>query len=99
MENIRDGLAAIDPGHAGQYRTNAAAYITQIETVRQELLDAAASLPAAACITFHDSMTYLAEDLGLHPVLTLDTAAGGENRKEAWLDAMRKNAAALRNAA
>ena len=152
VENIRDGLAAIDPGHAGQYRTNAAAYITQIETVRQELLDAAASLPAAACITFHDSMTYLAEDLGLHPVaalsmgeeggvsaadireaeqasaaagavlllydgqypveyayvadraslhriLTLDTAAGGENRKDAWLDAMRKNAAALRSAA
>ena len=152
VENIRDGLAAVDPDHAGQYRANAAAYISQIETVRQELLDAAASLPAAACITFHDSMAYLAEDLGLHPVaalsmgeeggvsaadireaeqaaagagavlllydgqypveyayvaeraslhriLTLDTAAGGENRKDAWLEAMRKNAAALRSAA
>lgn len=152
VENIRDGLAALDPDHADQYLANAATYIAQIEAVQQELRDAAASLPAAVCITFHDSLTYFAEELGLYPVaalsmgeeggvsaadireaeeaaadagailllydrqypveyayvadraalhriLTLDMAAGGEARKDAWLEAMRNNAAALREAA
>ena len=152
VENLRDGLAALDPGHAEDYAANAGAYLDQIDRVYRELQEAAGMLPTDACITFHDSLAYLAEDLGLRPVaalsigedagvsasdiraaeqaaeqagtvlllydsqypqeydyiaqsaadarvLTLDTAAGGQDDKDAWLDAMRQNAQALRDAA
>ena len=152
VANLRDGLAALDAGHAEQYRGNADAYLAEIDEIERQLAVAAANLPADACITFHDSLAYLAEDLGLHPVaalsigedsgvsaadlrqaeqaaaaagsvlllydsqypveyayiadsaeqaavLTLHTAAGGEEGKSAWLDAMQQNVQVLRGAA
>lgn len=149
IENLRDGLAALDPGHADAYRANAAAYIGEIEAVRDELLEAAANLPTDQCITFHDSMAYLADELGLQTIaalsmgeesglsasdlaqaeqaasaagrvillydqqypleyasigegasmsrtVSLNAAVTGDNQKDAWLAAMRQNAAALR---
>ncbi len=71
VENLRDGLCAADPDNAGRYRDNAAAYIGQIEAVRKRLQDAAAALPWRACVTFHDSLAYLAEELGLEIVAAL----------------------------
>ncbi len=71
VENLLDGLTALDPGHEEQYAANAEAYLSQIDAVRQELLDAAAALPTDACITFHDSLAYFAEDIGLRPVAAL----------------------------
>lgn len=71
VENLRDGLAKIDPDHAETYRFNAAAYIAKIDAVKQDLIKAAEALPTKECITFHDSLTYFAEDLGLHPAAAL----------------------------
>ena len=42
---------------------------------------------------------YIAQSAADARVLTLDTAAGGQDDKDAWLDAMRQNAQALRDAA
>lgn len=71
VENLSDGLSKIDPAHAEKYRSNASSYIEKIEAVRNELLDAVAALPTKDCITFHNSLTYFAEDLGLNPVASL----------------------------
>lgn len=71
VENLRDGLSKIDPTHADRYSSNAAEYIEEIKAIRGRLLDAVAALPTKDCITFHNSLTYLAEDLGLHPVAAL----------------------------
>lgn len=71
VENLRDGLIKIDPQHEATYRANAAAYIVKIEEVRKELLDAAAALPAKACITFHDSLVYFAKELGLNTIASI----------------------------
>ena len=150
VENLRDGLCAADPVHAQAYRDNATAYLARIDDAAQELEQAAQELPARSCITFHDSLAYFAQELGItvlyslhigeesgvsasdvaaaeqaakaagdalllydsqYPVqyeyiggkggvtLTLDMAVSGEAGKDAWLTAMRRNAAALRAAA
>lgn len=65
VENLRDGLCRHDPAHAAQYEENAAAYIRQIEVVGARLKAAAASLPFKTCVTFHDSLSYMAADWGL----------------------------------
>lgn len=71
IENLRDGLIKVDPNHAADYRANAAAYIEKIKTVRQQLIDAAAALPTKACITFHDSLVYFADELGLTTIASI----------------------------
>ncbi|HIW72925.1 MAG TPA: metal ABC transporter substrate-binding protein [Firmicutes bacterium] len=71
VENLRDGLQALDPDHAAAYAANAEAYLSLIDAVYAQLRDAAGALPTDACITFHDSLTYFAEDLGLRPVAAL----------------------------
>lgn len=94
VENLRDGLSKIDPKHAEEYHSNAEVYISKIKAVREKLLDAVAALPTKECITFHNSLSYLADDLGLHPVAALamgeesgvsaaDIAAAGNAAKAA----------------
>lgn len=65
VENLRDGLCTADPGHAEAYRANAAAYLEKIRAMEAQLQEAAAALSFRDCITFHDSVVYLADDLGL----------------------------------
>lgn len=152
VENLRDELSRQDPANADRYAVNAAAYLTRIEEVRQELAAAAAELPYKTSVIFHDSLAYFADDLGLPVVatlaigeeagasaaelaqaqqaatvagrvlllydgqyppayayvadgarekraLTLDMAVSGAADKDAWLTAMRRNAARLRGEA
>lgn len=71
VENLRDGLIGIDPEHADRYRENAERYISKIESLRAELLAATAALPTKNCILFHDSLAYLADELGLNIIASL----------------------------
>ena len=66
VENLRDGLCSADPDHAAAYEANAEAYLDSIRKVEAELEETAASLNFRDCITFHDSVAYLADDLGLN---------------------------------
>ncbi len=148
IENLRDGLCALDPGNAAHYRNNAAAYLESIAAAETDLREAAAALPARSAVIFHDSLAYFAQDLGLtvaaalpmgeeaalsaaelkeaqeaaaaagqilllydsqYPaaytyvgdgaawrrILTLDMGVTGPADKNAWLNAMSKNADAL----
>lgn len=67
VEAVRDALCALDPEKAEVYRQNAAAYLAEIAAIAADLPD----LSGRPCVLFHDSMSYLAADLGLDVKLTL----------------------------
>ena len=68
---VRDALCAIDPEMSHVYVANAADYIIEILTIQQELETLKTTLSGRPCVLFHDSMSYLAADLGLDVKLTL----------------------------
>ncbi len=68
-----DEMIALDPNGAAIYRENAANYLMSIDGVEGLF----PNLTGRACVLFHDSLSYLAEDLGLDVRLTL--SAEGES--------------------
>ncbi|WP_019506730.1 metal ABC transporter solute-binding protein, Zn/Mn family [Pleurocapsa sp. PCC 7319] len=65
VANIRDGLIAIDPSNADSYRTNADAYIQQLQQLDNEFQQRLAPVAGCNFITFHDAFPYLAQRYGL----------------------------------
>ncbi len=63
---IRDTLAAQDPAHAAVYRTNAAAYLQQLQDLDAYLQQQAKTLPAdrRRLVTNHDALGYFAARYG-----------------------------------
>lgn len=72
VEALRDGLIAADPANEAAYTANAAAYLQQIDAAWARMQAAAAPLKETASLLFHDSLGYLAEDLGLTVVSALN---------------------------
>lgn len=79
VENLRDGLCAADPAHAEQYRANAARYLAAIGEVRDEFAGVAGTLPFSEAVLFHESLRYVAQELGLTVLasIPLGEDAGG----------------------
>ena len=65
VANIRDGLIEIDPSNADSYRTNADAYIQQLQQLDNEFQQRLAPVAGCNFITFHDAFPYLARRYGL----------------------------------
>ena len=65
VANIRDGLIAIAPNNADSYRSNAEAYIQQLQQLDSEFQQKLASVAGCNFITFHDAFAYLAQRYGL----------------------------------
>ncbi|MGV2830822.1 metal ABC transporter solute-binding protein, Zn/Mn family [Myxosarcina sp. GI1(2024)] len=65
VATIRDGLIAIDPNNADSYRTNAEAYIQQLQQLDSEFQQRLAPVAGCNFITFHDAFPYLAQRYGL----------------------------------
>lgn len=72
VETLADALAHADPDNAAQYATNAEAYIRSIDEVWARLQRVASSYTEVPTVLFHDSLAYLAEDLGLTVVTALN---------------------------
>ena len=72
IEALRDGLMAADPAHAAEYERRAAEYLAAINAVWQRLQTAAQPFGDTKTVLFHDSLAYLAEDLGLHVAVALN---------------------------
>lgn len=72
-----EALCAADPENAALYRQNAEAYRTRIGAVEQRLQAAADKLGNRRCVLFHESLAYLAEDLGFTVAVCL--SAGEES--------------------
>ena len=65
VATIRDGLMAIAPNHADSYRSNAEAYIQQLQQLDSEFQQRLAPVQGCNFITFHDAFAYLAQRYGL----------------------------------
>jgi manganese/zinc/iron transport system substrate-binding protein len=66
VERVRDTLAELDPGSAETYRTNAAGYLSELESLHEYVTDRANSLPAEqrVLITAHDAFNYFGHAYG-----------------------------------
>lgn len=73
MVQVALALRAVDTANSVAFSKNAAAYSAAIDAVAERLPD----LSGRPCVLFHDSLSYLAEDVGLDVKLTL--SAEGES--------------------
>jgi manganese/iron transport system substrate-binding protein len=80
VESIRDGLIAADPEGADAYRSNAAAYLTELDALDKETAAAIETIPPERrkLVTFHDAYPYFAERYGLEVVGVVVESPGRE---------------------
>lgn len=80
VDNIRDALSDLDPGHAEEFAANAAAYKKEISAVGDLLEDGLGSLPKSqrALVTCEGAFSYLARDAGLRERYLWPVNAEGE---------------------
>jgi ABC-type Zn uptake system ZnuABC Zn-binding protein ZnuA len=73
VENIRDGLSALDPAGAASYAANAAAYITKLRELDAWIRAQVATVPAAdrLLVTNHESLGYFADSYGFTVIGTI----------------------------
>ena len=66
VEQIRDTLSELDPGSAELYRSNAAAYLEELEELDEYVREQAARVPRErrVVITAHDAFNYFGEAYG-----------------------------------
>lgn len=67
IDNIRDALISIDPGHAEDYTANAAAYADEVRALIEPLRAELAGIPETGrwLVTSEGAFSYLARDLDL----------------------------------
>lgn len=70
VENIRQGLSALDPDHADLYAANAAAYLAELEALDAWIQEQVASVPPQnrKLVTNHPSFGYFADRYGFEQV-------------------------------
>ena len=78
VQNIADGLAAVDSENAEAYQQNAAAYKARIQALDAELSAQLAPLAGSAIVTFHEAFTYFADAYGLVVAGVIANDAGEE---------------------
>ena len=66
-----EALCTLDPENAAIYTANGNAYRQRVLAVGARLRAAAEKLPSKTCIIFHDSLAYLADELGLTVAVSL----------------------------
>ncbi len=66
VETVRDTLAEIDPGSAGTYRANAAAYLEELEALHTYVQEQTGRIPdeQRVLITAHDAFNYFGRAYG-----------------------------------
>lgn len=78
VQNIADGLAAVDSENAEAYQRNAAAYKARLQALHAELSAQLAPLAGSAIVTFHEAFTYFADAYGLVVAGVIANNAGEE---------------------
>ncbi len=72
VENIRDGLIAVDPAGEDEYTANAQAYIEQLQALDTEITQRLAPYAGQTFITFHDFVFYFADSYNLKAEFLVD---------------------------
>jgi manganese/iron transport system substrate-binding protein len=96
VENIRKGLAQVDPAHAEVYAANAKAYTDKIKAMVQPIRDQLGKLPENHrwLVTSEGAFSYLARDFGLKELYLWPVNAdsqGTPQQVRAVIDAMREH--------
>jgi manganese/iron transport system substrate-binding protein len=96
VENIRKGLAQVDPANAGVYAANAKAYTDKIKALVQPIRDQLGRLPENHrwLVTSEGAFSYLARDFGLKELYLWPVNAdsqGTPQQVRAVIDAMREH--------
>ncbi len=81
VENIRDGLVAVDPGGRAGYESRAAAYVERLRALDADMREAVARIPEERrkLVVFHDAFRYFAAAYGLElAAAVLPSSAGQE---------------------
>ncbi|WP_430304648.1 metal ABC transporter substrate-binding protein [Rhizobium sp. 0TCS1.26] len=96
VENIRKGLAMVDPQHADAYAANAKAYSDKIRAAVSPMRDALAALPEDRrwLVTSEGAFSYLARDFGLKELYLWPVNAdsqGAPQQVKGVIDAIRAN--------
>lgn len=77
VQNIADGLSAIDPAHSAEYKSNSEAFITQLQAL-QEKMKKALKVSNPNIVTFHEAFPYFAQEFGLNIVAQIESEPGAE---------------------
>jgi zinc transport system substrate-binding protein len=75
VENIRDGMIAVDPEGEEIYTANAAAFIAELEALDAEISEKLAPFAGQTFVVFHDFAPYFAESYGLNAEFLVDVPA------------------------
>jgi len=78
VDNIARALSGADPANAARYATNAAAYNAQLSAFGTRMKSELAPLAGTPVVAQHDSLAYLAGDLGLEMVGVIQDEHGHE---------------------
>ncbi len=78
IDNIAYGLKKSDPANAAVYEKNRAAYSEKLKKVCAEFKEAAKTFKNRKIATQHDVFDYLAKDIGLEIVATVQAHPGSE---------------------
>ena len=78
VQHIANAMAAADPVHATDYRTNTATYLQTLARVQEETLGRLKQLPNRAVVVHHPAWPYFAQRYDLHIAGTILTQPGGE---------------------
>lgn len=78
VENLAEGLMALDPEYAAKYRENADAYIAKLKELQNRMHAELDTLPGREIITFHEAFPYFAEEFGLHIAAVINREPGSE---------------------
>ena len=73
---LATALASADPVHAAIYQKNGEAYAAKLDALAARLHENLATAPIRQMVAFHDSMPYLARDLGLTILAVMEPAPG-----------------------
>lgn len=72
VENIRDGLIAVDPEGEADYTANAAAYIADLQALDAEITERLAPYQGQTFVAFHDFAPYFADSYNLNAQFLVD---------------------------
>lgn len=61
---VRDTMAARDPAHAGEYRSNYERFAAKVDEFDVALRAASATVPKRELLTYHDAYAYFAQEYG-----------------------------------
>jgi zinc transport system substrate-binding protein len=86
-------LSDADPSRAERYKANSDAFVIRLETLNRRMHEVAKGFTHRQIVTFHDAFAYVARDLNLEVVATLEAEPGQEpsaRRMAEIIDIVRK---------